>query len=155
MITRGLVLLLVHAFATTALAGLIWTIQVVHYPLFSEVGTAEFAKFHHDHSFRITLIVGPLMAIEGVATLWLLARRPAGVPLLLTWASAVILAVVHLGTVALSVPAHNRLSRGFTTSAYERLVNTNWVRTFGWSARAVLAFVMIATFVSALPKSNA
>jgi hypothetical protein len=143
-------LLLIHAFATTALAGLIWTIQVVHYPLFSRVGLAEFSKFHHDHSFRITLIVGPLMAVEGITTLWLLARRPAGVSLLLTWSAAVVLAVVHLGTVALSVPAHNRLSQGFTTSAYERLVNTNWVRTFGWSARAVLACMMIYGFVSAI-----
>jgi hypothetical protein len=150
MDSRGLLLLLVHAFATTALAGLIWTIQVVHYPLFSRVGLAEFSKFHHDHSFRITLIVGPLMAVEGITTLWLLARRPAGVSPLLTWGAAVVLAVVHLGTVALSVPAHNRLSRGFTTSAYERLVNTNWVRTVGWSARAALAFAMIAVFVRAI-----
>ena len=60
------------------------------------------------------------------------------------------LAIVHLGTVALSVPAHNRLSQGFTTSAYERLVNTNWVRTVGWSARAILAFAMIAAFVQAI-----
>jgi hypothetical protein len=155
MDTRSLLLLLVHAFATTALAGLIWTIQVVHYPLFSDVGLAEFSKFHHDHSFRITLIVGPLMAVEGITTLLLLARRPAGVSPFLTWGAAVVLAVVHLATVGLSVPAHNRLSSGFTTSAYERLVNTNWVRTFGWSARAVLAFVMIAAFANAVGNNAA
>jgi hypothetical protein len=148
--TRSLLLLLVHAFATTALAGLIWTIQVVHYPLFSDVGTAEFAKFHHDHSFRITWIVGPLMAVEGIATLWLLARRPVGVSPVLTWGAAVVLGVVHLATVSLSVPAHNSLSQGFTRSAYMRLVNTNWVRTIGWSTRAILAFAMIAAFVNAI-----
>jgi hypothetical protein len=148
--SRSLLLLLVHAFATTALAGLIWTIQVVHYPLFSEVGTAEFAKFHHDHSFRITLIVGPLMAVEGLATLWLLVRRPEGVSWVFTWGAAVVLAIVHLATIGLSVPAHNRLAQGFTSSAYTRLVNTNWVRTIGWSTRAVLAFVMIAVFVNAI-----
>jgi hypothetical protein len=146
---RSLLLLLVHAFATTALAGLIWTIQVVHYPLFSDVGTSEFAKFHQNHSFRITLIVGPLMAIEGIATLWLLARRPIGVSPVLTWGCAVVLGVVHLATISLSVPAHNRLSQGFTRTAYLRLVNTNWVRTIGWSTRAILAFVMIAAFAQA------
>ncbi len=150
MDSRSLLLLLVHAFATTALAGLIWTIQVVHYPLFSDVGLGEFAKFHHNHSFRITLIVGPLMAVEGITTLWLLARRPAGVPVFLTWGAAVVLAIVHLATITLSVPAHNRLSKEFSMSAYERLLNTNWVRTFGWSARAVLAFVMIFGFVRAV-----
>jgi hypothetical protein len=150
MDSQSLLLLLVHAFATTALAGLIWTIQVVHYPLFARVGISEFPKFHEDHSFRITVIVGPLMAIEGVCTLLLLGFRPAGVPLYLTWGAAVVLAVVHLGTIGLSVPAHNRLAPGFNALHHQRLVNTNWVRTVGWSTRSVLALVMIAQFVNAL-----
>ena len=46
------------------LAGLIWTIQVVHYPLFSRVGREGFAAYEQAHSGMITPLVGPVMLAE-------------------------------------------------------------------------------------------
>jgi len=39
-------LLASQAAATFAMTGLIWLVQLVQYPGFARVGTAEFAEFH-------------------------------------------------------------------------------------------------------------
>ena len=49
-------LLLLQLATTLPLAGLIWTIQVVHYPLFAGVGPARFAAYHADHSHGMTRV---------------------------------------------------------------------------------------------------
>ncbi len=46
--------LVIHAAITWALVGLIWTIQVVHYPLLKNVGQAEFVAYHDRHMSLIT-----------------------------------------------------------------------------------------------------
>jgi len=42
------------------------------------------------------------------------------------------------------VPAHRRLEGGFDVATHRRLVQTNWVRTVAWSARAVIALALLA-----------
>ena len=42
-----------------ALAGLIWTIQLVHYPLFALVGAAEWPRYGDEHRRRITWLAAP------------------------------------------------------------------------------------------------
>lgn len=137
-----------HFFATAALAGLIWTIQVVHYPLFDHVERERFVQFERSHSSRIALIVGPLMGVELISALLIAIKRPTGVSLWLGFVSLVVLAVVHLTTVLCSVPAHATLGRGFDAGAHQRLVTTNWIRTVGWTTRAVMAGYMLSLFVT-------
>jgi hypothetical protein len=143
MPAQDLRLLLVHLLATTALAGLIWTIQLVHYPLFNRVGSDGFVAYHQSHSLRISFIVGPLMGIELLSAVAILWKRPTGVSTLLSVAALIVLGVVHLGTIFGSVPAHNTLGRGFHEPAYRSLVLTNWIRTVGWTVRALIAAQMI------------
>jgi hypothetical protein len=136
-------LLLVQFFASSALTGLIWTIQVVHYPLFDQVEVKKFVRFEQSHSLRISLIVGPLMAVEFLCAGLLLWSRPADVPLWLVVAAFIVMMVVHAATVLYSVPAHTILGKGFDTAAHRRLVRTNWIRTVGWTLRAILAAYMV------------
>lgn len=138
--------LLVQAFASSALAGLIWTIQLVHYPLFDRVDEDRWLEFHQSHSARISIVVGPLMAAEGLSALWLLFRRPSSVGLFLVWGGAMLVALVLGSTVLISVPFHNRLAAGFNVKAHRLLVVTNWIRTIGWTLRGIVAFVMIASY---------
>ncbi len=139
-----MLLLLVHLLATTAMAGLIWFVQVVHYPLFASVGADVFAGYEASHQRLTSYVVGPFMAVEGVSALALAATESdtVGWPLILTgW---IMLALIHASTIFLQVPAHTRLSGGFDQSIVDRLISTNWIRTIGWSARAVLATAMVA-----------
>ena len=139
---------LIHLLATTAMAGLIWFVQVVHYPLFADVPASASTAYAERHQRLTARVVGAPMAVEGVCALWLFFAPPAGVGRLLPFIAGLILAVVLGSTVMLQVPRHGRLAR--TTCADEigkvvtSLVTTNWVRTIGWSTRAVLAAVMVA-----------
>ena len=59
-----LLALLAQAATTLPLVGLIWTIQLVHYPLFDGVGAEGFAAYERRHAAAITWLVAPLMLGE-------------------------------------------------------------------------------------------
>lgn len=142
-------LLLAHAGATVFMVGLIWFVQVVHYPLFAGVGREGFAAYHALHSRRTGWVVGPVMAAEALCALALLVRRPAGVRPGLALAGLVLLGVVQAGTAFLAVPRHGVLGGGFDERTHVLLVATNWVRTAGWTARGVLALAMVGATMRA------
>lgn len=124
--------------------GLIWFVQVVHYPLFRRVDAGGFARYHADHS-RLTTRVVLLPMVAELATAAILMARPtpgsgrvlAGIGLaaaLLAWAS----------TAWVQVPLHGRLASGFDPKWQAALVRTNWVRTFAWTLHAAIALAMVA-----------
>lgn len=136
--------LLLHLLATAAMAGLIWFVQVVHYPLFVAVGESNFADYEHRHQRLTSYVVGPLMAVEGLTALALAATAATTVGWAAVLAGWVLLAIIHASTIFLQVPAHAQLAEGFNAEVANRLVRTNWIRTIGWSLRAGLAAVMVA-----------
>jgi len=132
-------LLVVHAATTLFMVGVIWFVQIVHYPLFSRVGGAAFAGYERDHVRRTGRVVALPMLLElatAIAAVWVLEDA-------LTWAGLALLAVVWASTGLWQVPAHRRLEDGFDTLIHRRLVCTNWVRTVAWSARGVMACALL------------
>lgn len=130
--------LLLNATATLAMAGVIWFVQIVHYPLFPFAAGNDFARFSAAHQRRTTWVVAPLMLAELAAATWLLlpsSGAPRG-PAVAGW---LLVAAIWLLTAAINVPLHRRLSRGFDPVAARRLVRGNWLRTAAWTVRAVLA----------------
>lgn len=142
------VLLVANLATAGAMAGLIWFVQVVHYPLFAGVGTDGFRAYEHAHRWRTSLVVGPLMGIELLAAAALALAPPPGVDQALAVALLALLLAIHVTTAVASIPAHDRLNQGFDDAAHRRLCRTNWVRTVGWTARAVGGAVLV---VGALP----
>ena len=136
-------MLRLHAGATLIMLGVILVIQVVHYPLFRGVGSERFPEYEAAHTSRITWIVLPTMLIElGTAGLLLLA--PLGPAQRgLAWVGLALVAVIWASTGLIQVPLHGRLSKGFDPEAHGRLVASNWVRTVAWSARGVLALLLV------------
>lgn len=117
------------------MCGLIWFVQVVHYPLFAKV-SGDYAGYQAAHVTRVTWVVAvPMLAELGAGVL--LAIGGVG-PWSLRVPATVLLGVVWLSTVFLQVPMHDVLARGFDPAAHARLVDTNWIRTVGWTARAAL-----------------
>ena len=127
--------LLVHVGVTLVLVGLIWTIQLVHYPMFADVGADAFPAYHTEHGTRISVLVMPLMLVELLTAGWLLVARPAGVPAEAAIVGMVLVLTIWASTFLLSVPAHEALAGGFDEAAWRRLVHTNWVRTLAWTVR--------------------
>ena len=138
-------LLVAHLVATVAMVGLIWFVQVVHYPLFDAVGRDGFVAYEDAHRRLTAFVVGPFMAVEGVTALWIATAPPDGVSRVTALAGLVLLAVIHGSTVFLQVPMHAALAEGFDAAKAERLVRTNWIRTIGWTLRGVLAAGMVVS----------
>lgn len=132
------VILVVQAATTWAMTGIIWFVQLVQYPSFARVDAASFRGFHEHHSGAISLIVAPLMILEGLsafAFVWapLRVQNPWEI-----WLGIALVAIVWASTFLLQVPAHRRLGIGFDEQSWRMLVSSNWARTFAWSARAGL-----------------
>jgi hypothetical protein len=138
-------LLTVHLLATAAMVGIIWFVQVSHYPLFALVGSQGFPAYQEQHQRRTSLVVGPLMGVELVAAAWIALDPPAGVNPWLAVGGLLLLIAIHLATATCSIPSHTRLRAGFDGRTHRFLVATNWIRTAGWTLRGVLA----ASFVAA------
>jgi hypothetical protein len=136
--------LLIQFFASSAMAAVIWVVQIVIYPQFSGVGAAEFHSYHEHYMSRITWIVGPLMILElGTASLAaLLCLRIRA----LKWASLSGLALVIFLwaiTALVQVPLHEQLSRNGNDETIALLVDGNWPRTILWTLRAILAGALL------------
>ena len=118
-----------------ALVGLIWTIQLNHYPAFRHVPPEGFGLFHGEHTRSITLVVMPLMLVElgTAAYLWLAAPSD--------WRTIVSLGLVvavWAATFFVSVPYHSQLGVSKADVAVEGLILTNWWRTALWTVRGGL-----------------
>jgi hypothetical protein len=136
-------LLLIHAAATVFMFGVILTVQIVHYPLFSIVGDLRFVSYHKEHMHRIGRVVVVPMLVELVSAAALLVWQPEGVPNALTWLGLVLVAGIWISTWFVQVPRHNDLTRGFDSVAHASLVRSNWLRTVTWGLRSVLVLIMI------------
>ena len=134
-------ILLTQVFATLFMVGLIWFVQIVHYPLYANVGREQFPEYEALHNRMTTWVVGPAMLVELVTAVLLLKYSP-NTSSMLVWTGLGLLIVIWISTAALSVPAHDVLTAGFSAEAYRKLVNTNWIRTVAWTARGVILMVI-------------
>jgi uncharacterized membrane protein len=126
---------LAHAFAVTWMTGVIWLVQLVHYPAFSDIQPERFSEFHAFHSRSITWVVAPPMLIQLLSALALVFQSPFEPQLRAIPILYLILTLLVFGVTAFaSVPAHQVLALGFDTTTHATLVRTNWLRTLTWSA---------------------
>jgi hypothetical protein len=152
MTTTDTLLLVIHCVATCMMAGIIWFVQIVHYPLLAEVGPESAVRYENENTRRTTYVVGPPMLVEAGTALAILIFGVPGVPAGLAVAGVALVAINTLSTALLQVPAHTALSAGFDAGTVRRLVATNWVRTAAWTARAAVAAAMI---IVAVPSPHA
>lgn len=124
------------------MAGLIWLVQLVHYPLMKFVDCEKFVEFHRAHSALISFIVVPVMSLQLLSAvglvLWL--ETESLLPREIAWICLLLSVLVFIATAIFSVPQHVVLGRGFSARAHSRLVQTNWVRTIIWSAHLGICF---------------
>lgn len=138
-----MIVLLIHAAATLYMTGLIWFVQVVHYPLMAKVGAEGYPDYQRAHERLTTWAVGPPMLVELACALWLAVAPPPGIAPWLAYTGLTLVAALWLCTAFLQVPRHRELENGFDTTAHRRLVQSNRLRTAIWSLRGVLALWMI------------
>lgn len=144
---------IVHLIATWFMVGLIWTIHVVHYPLFAEVGDATYVAFQAAHVERIGALLALPWAVEGItAAAILLGAFTARDRGLLPPAAigAVAMGVVLVISGFWSAPAHGELADGFDADVHARLMAADLVRMLAWTVRGLCAGWITAVVIRRL-----
>lgn len=125
----------------TGLLVLIWLVQLVIYPSFSEIESSRFRKWHARYSFRVSFVVVPLMFAQlGVSLLGVIGSFGT-LPLL----HLIGVGVAWLVTFLWAVPLHRKLgAEGKDPAAIAELVRCNGVRTVAWTSTWVVSLLRIA-----------
>jgi len=143
----SLSILLANVVSTLFLVGLIWMVQVVHYPLFDDVGEQNYVSYQKRHQNNITWIVGPMMLTELVTAIALIWYPIEGVDKSLVYTGIGLVVLIWLSTAFIQVPCHEKLVKGFDLAAHKWLVNSNWIRTLAWTARGgIVTWMLVRVF---------
>jgi hypothetical protein len=131
---------IIHLSATLFMTGLIWIIQLLHYPSYHYIKIEKFSDYQRFHTNQITYIVGPMMLIEVFSGAYLTLQH--------NWSTIytfnfIGLCILWLATLFFSIPAHNKLSLGFNPETVTQLVRTNWIRTLTWTIRSGLLLSLL------------
>lgn len=138
-------LALLACLATTLpMTGLIWFVQVVHYPLFARVDREAFGAYHAAHMRLVSAVVMGPMLVELASSLLLVGARPAGVGVALPWVGLASVAAAWASTFFHQVPCHRQLSGGYRDETNRMLVRTNWARVVAWTAHSAVVLAMTA-----------
>ena len=133
----------VHAAATMAMVGLIWTVQVVHYPLFESVGAEAYPNYQSRHIDRIGAVLVVPWGLEGLSIVALLVLARERTMRVLAVAGAALMGLILLVTMIWAAPVHGELLDGFDPEQHDTLMASNLVRTLLWTARGGVAMAMV------------
>ena len=127
-------LLKVNFISTSIMVGVIWVIQLLHYPSFHFIGDQKYIEFQHFHMQRISIIVIPAMLTELASALLLAYFFESSL--------TIILLALVIGNWAITLiffkNMHQKLTDGYDHSIVNRLVQINWSRTALWSLRLII-----------------
>jgi len=127
---------------TIMMTGLIWFVQLVHYPLLSSVGIQSSSQYAREHVSRTAKLVGPLMLGEMLFTV-LAVFVTGGLVWILSLFGLFLLLAIWCSTFLIQVPCHTRLTSAFDPVTHRELTVTNWIRTLLWTSRSVLTIWML------------
>ena len=141
--------LLVCVASTLFMTGLIWFVQLVHYPLLGQVGVEAFARYHAFHTMATARIVIAPMLLQWVSSVTLAFSPTKGVGSILSWIGVGLATLCWLSTMTIQMPLHQRLRRTYDIRAIELLVSTNIIRTAAWTAHSIILLVILANSLEA------
>ena len=127
-------LLEVNFISTSVMVGVIWVIQLLHYPSFHFINEKKYIEFQHFHMQRISFIVVPVMLIELASALLLSYFFRSSLTIILL---ALLLGIWGI-TFIFFTNLHQKLTNGYDPSIVDRLVQINWYRTALWSLRLII-----------------
>ncbi len=134
---------LLHVASSLSMVGLIWFVQIVHYPLMGRVGRQEFCQYEIDHNRLTSRVVLPLMITELLSAVALLWFRPDAIGIIAVWIGLALVVSIWVVTFTVQVPQHASLVTCFDDAVHRRLVSGNWYRTIVWTIRGVIVLWMI------------
>jgi RsiW-degrading membrane proteinase PrsW (M82 family) len=122
------------------MTGVIWFVQVVHYPLMGKIGAEAFLEYERHHQQRTFWVVGFQMVMELATGIWLLWQQSYNS---LQWWNVVLLVIIWISTFLLQSPLHTKLEKEYRQEWQRQLVRGNWVRTVAWTVRSGILLGML------------
>ena len=111
-----------HLAATLFMTGVIWFVQVVHYPLILLVPASCRIAYCKTHAKRTSFVVLPPMLVE-LGTAIAMCFFASGS--IYWFVNLLLLILIWMSTFLIQVPLHNRLGKNTQDSLVERLVAIN------------------------------
>lgn len=124
----------VHFLSTSIMVGIIWVIQLLHYPAFHFIKESDYVEFQHFHMQRISFIVVPVMILELFSAFMLVYYLRSNLLIL----CLIILLFIWLITFVFFTKLHQSLLDGYDKKIVDKLVKINWSRTVLWSLRLII-----------------
>lgn len=134
-------ILILNLFSSFFLCGLIWMVQLVHYPIFHGLSKKNFSSHIQFHKKRISVIVIPVMASE-LLTSAVLAGWSAEFKIIHI-TGLVFVTAIWLITFFVQVPIHNKLPDGYDQTLVQKLVLSNRYRTAFWTFKSILGIFLL------------
>lgn len=144
--------LALHVVATLYLTGVLWTIQLVTYPAFRFADRARLEAMTSTHANWMSWIMLPAMVLELATGLllmidgnapWEYRGGPWNVFRNLLTLGLWQLALVWTSTAFIQAPLLARLRDETDEESLRLLIASNWIRTIGWTSRAVIVLVLV------------
>ena len=124
----------IHFVSTSLMVGIIWVIQLLHYPAFNFIKESDYVEFQHFHMQRISFIVVPVMILELFSAFMLVYYLWSNLLIL----CLIILLFIWLITFVFFTKLHQSLLDGYDKKIVDKLVKINWSRTVLWSLRLII-----------------
>lgn len=132
-------ILLLNLAATWFMCGLIWFVQIVHYPLFIYADKSHWVVFHGAHQRKTTRVVAFPMLVELSTSLLLPLVYPGEATLV--WTALAANLFIWILTYLVQIPQHHKILNA--ELSISRLVYSNWSRTLLWSLRSLLLLALV------------
>ncbi len=108
---------------------LIWLVQLIIYPSFQFQSKKEFTDWHRVYTKRLTYIVAPLLAGQGLSIAYLFFTEIS----LFSFVQSCLITGVMFYTFIYFIPLHSKLQLQHTPDLIKKLISKNWTRTIVWS----------------------
>jgi len=129
-----------HLTSTSIMVGVIWVIQLVHYPSFKYVNESDYIIFQKYHMSNISYIVFPVMFTELTTAILIFFSGEKSFFFML---SLICLFLIWVITGVLFTKFHNILQKGKDLKMIEKMIKANWMRTLLWTLRLIMIFFVI------------
>ena len=133
-------LLMIHIISTSIMVGVIWVMQLVHYPSFKYVNESDYIIFQKFHMSNISYIVFPAMFTELITGLLIFFSGEKSLFFVL---SLICLFLIWVITGVLFTKFHNILQKGKDLKMIEKMIKANWTRTLLWTLRIIMILFVI------------
>ena len=131
---------MIHIISTSIMVGVIWVIQLVHYPSFKYVNESDYINFQKYHMSNISYIVFPVMFTELITALIILFFGEKSLFFVL---SLICLFLIWVITGVLFTKYHSILKEGKDLMIIEKMIKANWIRALLWTMRLIMILFVI------------